>query len=440
MAETLRERLQTLESEKDRWFRERGRQVARLVGDAEHLGRQTWNAATRAGVDLAARTPQELRTLGAAVLKWREQPAAAGHGATLAPRAASAAPSSRPRSSTPHAATRPSAPSALSAVGGALYEGALQADTAMRGAANVLTFGGADHLAAGLDALVAPGGIRGWSERYDAILADEQARNLYDANHRATAQHLGQVAGTALGLGLVGPMEGALAAMPRLAGAARLTGREVAALAGAGAGLGATSQTVGDNYGHGRTSSVSDVVGAAIGGGIGSLSLIPFGPARAGAIGAAATSIAQDVLNDRPVDYGDAGKGAILGNVLGGAAGDAGLKMSKSMSPKAKGELGEALGDLRSRINLEPREWTPKTAEPAGRGLKWIPDGRRGEVRLEDKFGVSAKLSTNQKLARAKLGENFVLNHFLPADIGKLFGGPAAAVAPQVVNSRRPQP
>lgn len=72
---------------------------------------------------------------------------------------------------------------------GALREGVLQADTAARTAANTLTFGGADSLAAGLDALIPDD--RGIRERYNASLAAEQARNDYDALHRPLARQVG---------------------------------------------------------------------------------------------------------------------------------------------------------------------------------------------------------------------------------------------------------
>jgi hypothetical protein len=58
-------------------------------------------------------------------------------------------------------------------------------------------------------------------------------------------------------------------------------------------------------------------------------------------------------------------------------------------------------------------------------------------VRFEDKFGVSANLSRNQRLARTVLGPDFRLYHFLPADIGKAAGVPAATLAPHVMTAER---
>jgi hypothetical protein len=73
MAGAFGDRLRQLEDEKDRWFRDRSAQASRLQQDLENAGREAWNAATRAGVNLVARTPQELRALGSRVLDGQHQ-------------------------------------------------------------------------------------------------------------------------------------------------------------------------------------------------------------------------------------------------------------------------------------------------------------------------------------------------------------------------------
>src|SRR6185312_2286073 len=146
-----------------------------------------------------------------------------------------------------------------------------------------------------MDALVS-GGFAHWRDRYEANLAEEHARDRYDASHRAPAQAIGQVGGTALGLALVGPAEGSVALSPRLAGAATLTGRETAALLGAGAGTGLAMQTASDIAAGGRRSSNGDKAGAALGGAA-SVAALPLGPARAGAVGGWITSASQDAFN-----------------------------------------------------------------------------------------------------------------------------------------------
>ena len=95
-----------------------------------------------------------------------------------------------------------------------LKEGALQADTAVRAAANTLTFGGADNFAAAMDATLGqePGT---WPQRYDADLKAQAARNVYDAIHRSAMRHLGEAGGIGIGMmgGNVAGIEGS-AALP----------------------------------------------------------------------------------------------------------------------------------------------------------------------------------------------------------------------------------
>jgi hypothetical protein len=306
----------------------------------------------------------------------------------------------------------------------------LQADTAVRGAANVLTFGLADKLEAGADAIAAPGGLDHWRQRYDANFVQEQARNRYDSSHRHLAQAIGQGVGTALGLGLVGPAEGALAAAPRLPGGAAMTAREGAAALGAG-GLAGLGMQAGADVATGRHSSLGDKAGAVAGGAAG-VAALPLSPGRAGAVGAWATSAAQDVFNGRPISLDRAGESAIAGNILGAAAGKIGVKASNDLPMSAKGRLGEAMGDIRSTVDGHPRELGSKSRDYLNNGRYWYPDARSGSIMFEDKFGYGARLTRNQVQAQAEHGPNFRLYHFLPDDIGAATSVPAAAAAPQI--------
>lgn len=406
------------------WFQERNKQVGILKSELEHAGREFWNAGTRAGIDVVARTPQELQALGARIRESVERGAIQNR-LDGKPVYGSVNSNASPKARYPASAT---------ALGQGLREAALQADTAVRSAANTLTFGGADHLAAGLDAVLQPEGFEDRQGRYATNLAGELARNRYDASNRRWAQGIGQIGGATLGLGVVGPLEGALAAAPRLAGAAAVTNREIAAILGAGAGMGLVTQTVSDALAGGRKASLGDNLGAALGGAAGSAAL-PLGPARAGAVEASVTSAAQDVFNGQPISLSKMGENAIAGNILGGVAGIVGRVGSNALPTVSKGLLGDGIGEIRSRVNLEARDWVPKTSERLSKGY-WYPDGRSGAIRFEDKFGVGATLSPGQKLAQLELGSDFRLYHTLPADIGKVFGLPAATVAPLLLNER----
>lgn len=329
-------------------------------------------------------------------------------------------------------------------------EAAFQADTAMRSAANAVTFGGADRAAAAIDALFAPGGMATWQQRYNADLQQQNARNQYDASHRSGAQSVGYVGGGLLGLGVLGPLDGGLAATTRLPGAAALTAREIGGVLGAGAATGVGSELITDAA-TGRRPSPGDIAGAAVGG-ISGAAALPLGPGRAGAISGAVTSTAQDLLNGRPVSFPQATEGALAGNVVGGIAGSAGRTWSNSLSTTAKGRLGETLGAIRAELSGEGRWGGPKQRAPVAeggpntnaKGAYWYPDDTSGPIpenwsdpmptMFEYKFGPGATLSPNQARAQMQLGSKFILYQFLPSDVGLMTGLPAAGFGPQIVN------
>jgi len=313
---------------------------------------------------------------------------------------------------------------------GVVREGALQADTAVRAAANALTFGQADKLDAAMSANFSDRGT--WRQRYEAALAEDQARDAYDASHRQVAQRIGEAGG--LALTLLAP-EGAPAIIPRIKDAAQLSARELAAILGGTGAFGMGTQFATDAA-TGKTTSPGDALGAGVGGIAGGLAL-PFGPARAGAVDGAVTSAAQDLLNRRPISLEDAGQSAAAGRVIAGVAGRYGRDWSNNLSRREKGRLGEAMGAVRSDVNGMKREVGPKTQELIpGTNKRTIPDGRSGDMLFEDKFGYSASLSRNQKLAAEVFGPNYTIYHFVPEDVGNVVALPAAALTPRFVVDR----
>jgi hypothetical protein len=308
-----------------------------------------------------------------------------------------------------------------------LREALLQADTAVRSAANVLTFGWADKAEAAADALE-QGGTSGWGRRYSAELAQQHARDAYDAGHRRVAQLAGDTAGVVLSV-VGGPLEG----VARLPGAVGLTARDMRAILGAGAATGVAGQRVADAV-AGRPSSWQNEVGAGIGG-LAQAGTLFLAPQRSAAIGGAVTSATQDILNGRPISFDAAAQGAAGGGLLGRIGSNIGTYGSDNLPPVAKGWLGEAMGSTRSIVNGLRRDWVKKTKDPIpGTTKGWFPDGRRGDLRFEDKFGPGATLSDNQKLAQSALGDKFWLNHFQPEDFGRAVSIPAAASAPTLTD------
>jgi hypothetical protein len=314
-----------------------------------------------------------------------------------------------------------------------LNEGLLQADTVVRSASNFLTFGLADNGEAALEAAFTPGRSGGFRKRYEAALAQQKARDAYDTQHRRVAQLTGDTLGVGMGLDGAGLVPGllkessALRTAERLKGAAKITPREAAVLLGGGGVAGVAGQVASDAL-TGHRSSLGDISGAGVGGIVGAAAL-PFVPRQSAAIDAAATSAAQDLFNRRQVSLKRAAHNAVLGAAVGEVGGVVGQKWSEGLSVKAKGKLGQALGDLRSRVNGTPRAAGGQHRDylEDTRRFYWMPDGRSGDLRFEDKFGTSAKLSPNQRRAREVLGEDFRLNHFLPSDIGKAASIPAAS-------------
>jgi hypothetical protein len=265
------------------------------------------------------------------------------------------------------------------------------------------------------------------------------------------AHTIGSLGGDVLGVFAFGPEEAAAAAAPRLAGAARLTAKEVSRIVGAGGLLGLGSQTVSD-LATGHRSNPGDLAGSAAGGIAGAAALPILGQSKAGAIDGAVTSATQDFFNGRPVSIPQAAQAAAGGGLLSGFAGRAGRQWSDSLSTTKKGQLGETLGAMRSQFNGERRWQGPKVRAPLEPGQTtplqakqtyWKPDGLAGPPpanpshewpdMFEDKFGYEADTSKNQKIAQKNFGSQFRLNHFTPSDVGMMTAFPFLTFAPQFV-------
>ncbi len=399
----------------DDLMQRRQSEQAAQTPDTWAAANQAYGQAIRAGQDLDLQRPSDVLTYGASLPSGQTPDAAADAIAALC---------------------SPAAP-----IKG-LPESIQQANAALRAASNTLSFGTSNNAEAAIDALLSPGGLDRWAQRYDANLQQQHALDEYNAVHRPIATTIGTIGGGLLGLGVLGPMEGALAAAPRLAGAAQLTARETVAILGAGGATGLGNQALSDAW-NDHWSTPGDYAGATLGGIAGAgAGLLRLGPARTGAVDGAVTSAAQDILNGRPVSTQQAVESALTGNVFGGVAGIAGRAWSNGLSKTEKGVLGEALGNIRSEVNGEPRAKGPKERVSVdgvgaqvgtGKGAYIYPDGVSSAIVSEDKMGVKARLSRNQLIAQARMGPNFRLNHFLPADIGHITGLPTAGIGIQAV-------
>ena len=312
-------RLRAAEAEKERWFRARAAQVERMRRAGVAAARRAWNEATRTGADIVARTPEELRALGeelagvrAPAVPARRERAASGVGAGV----------------------RPRAPSTVLA---ATYRG-VRDGAALRGATDELTFGMADRASAAVQATFGRQG-GSWGDRYTAEMAEERAQDRYDQEHYGAARALGQVGGAVgsffiPGGALVRVGRGVARAVPLARNAMRAAKRQRDAIGIAGAigrsiaqgtraprrrrllegaapvsvaertawlwGPGAANAAVqgATDLLSGRIPTPQDLGAAFVGGALGG-KLRRLDAGQGEAIGAAATSVLQDLANFR---------------------------------------------------------------------------------------------------------------------------------------------
>ena len=299
-----------------------------------------------------------------------------------------------------------------------------------RGAQDALTLGMGDKVWAGGnaigDALHGKDLVRAYRDREAA----ERDRDRYDEQHFKTARIAGQVAGTTAQVLALGPAEGLVAGGARMAEAAPLIGRELAAIGGAGGASGLSGQALSDLENH-KFSSLGDYAGAALGGTAGALAARSGLGSRSGAIDGGVTSLAQDAFNQRlsAASIDRARTAALLGGTFGAIGGYAGRNWSNGLPRKVKGDLGEDLSKLRSRARGQRVKTGDgaRKAQDVGGGYT-IPDhittDDAGEVVniVEAKFGRKPSLSKNQKKAYAGKIPNYRVDHFLPQDIGATAG------------------
>lgn len=394
----------------DEFVKRRQREVANFGQEAEAAAHRAYGDAIRTGRDLVLRTQSEVNRLGSELLS--PQSAKSSAGVQKRPSSTAIRPASPSRQ-----ASRPAPKSVV-------QQGVDQTLAAARGAQDAFTLGLGDRAYAGGRALIdaAQGADLGdaWRSRW----ATEQARDQYDAKNYRTARTVGEIAGTGLGFVALGPVDAALAGGVRIAQAAPMIAREAAVLGGIGAGGGVVSQAVTDLQNR-RLGSVGDYVGSAVGGTAAALASARGRPGQAGAIGGATTSIAQDALNGRPVDWRGASQAALAGGYVAAPFGYAGRSYSNSLPIAAKGELGETLGRVRTLANGE-------RPLPGGRHVE-VNGGPRYTVldqetpsglMSEQKFGPGARLSRNQMAAYNEFGDRYRVDHFLPRDVGAVVAYP----------------
>lgn len=471
MDDFLRLGRRAVERSAEQWMRRRAAEAA-AARQMMRAGQRVWERAIRTGEDIVARTPGEIRAIGAGIVS------------ATTPGDARLRQPSTARRVAPRALLAPLAPAAaagrLTTIDWrrAAQEHPRQAMAALHGAADELTFGAADWASAGLRTL-AEGGIDDWGDRIHDNMEEERSQDRYDAEHYGAARLAGQAAGTvgsmfipggaivrggrlattaarlALRGGRLGralPAAGRVLARAERAAARLLPLRKPGAAATSAAervawllGPGAVNAGVqaGVDLALGQTPTWQDV-GGAFAGGVMAGRARGLRPAQAAALSAAATSAYQDRFNGREVSPVRAAESAMLGSMFSHLAGGRALRAAQAPTV-GKGAVGEAMGATRMLINGRlPRlsfvrtPWGQPLERIQGTGRGWYPDAQSGNMRFEFKLGDARPLQGSQRLAREWLGDNFTLYHFVPEDVGQLagmgagfFGNPLADRIPE---------
>lgn len=400
------------------WMDQRNADVARLAAGAHTLGQQLWQEGNRVGRYVTASRPSDVAALGVQAMRSLASDVNAGRKAVA---------QAADRVQQGFKAAQPGIGRVASNVRDETLAG-------LNGAQDALTFGLGDRAYAATRAIVDAANGANLAQSYSRHYSGTQALDAYDEAHHPIARGVGEVAGTAAQIGLLGAGEGGVAALRGLSQARRISqasgliAREGLALGAGGAGLGLGGQAVGD-LARGKPSSPQDYAGAAVGGvaGVGATILGRGRASIGGAADGAVTSIVQDLFNGRPVSLDRAREAAAAGATIGALTGGAGRGASNNLSRAAKGRLGEDLSEVRTRIRGD----APLPAERVDldRGGHTIPDHMTGlGDPVEAKFGNYARLSLRQRQAYDQPLANYRVDHFLPRDIGALFGVPAYSV------------
>lgn len=308
-----------------------------------------------------------------------------------------------------------------------------------------LTFGLGDQFKAGTGALYdAYNGIP-VSQAYWRRIGAEHDLDRLDSQQQGTARSWGKGVGTALQLAAGGGLGAMARGGVHMAEVTPLIMKEISALGGAGAVVGAGTRAVVDRW-NGRQSSWGDLAAAGLGGGLEALLSRTGNPGRAGAIAGGATSITEDVLNGRAPSWRRAYEAAGQGGFLGAGLGVAGRRLSNSLPSSAreaglsKENLGEWASMARTRLRGERTVTRKKTREYLSDGRWTFPDQRTsGKTDLvESKFGWKDTLKRRQKQARNEFGPRYRVDHVIPDDVGSVLAYPAVQLEYDVRDNRDP--
>ena len=409
--------------------REIKRRMSALRHDARELeaaGYEVVRKGIRAGYDLAAKTPAEVRELGLAAIQG-QLPRALGDMAVR--KMTSPPPPKKPQSAkTPSGAVvkraSPSGP-----VAKPLNE---QGRAALSGFVDEVTFGGADRALSAIDAL-AQGGLDGFGDRYRSELHSRFAEDAADQKDFTLARTVGQIGGAGVSVVALGGAGGAalkaLANAPRLGRAARLAttvdkrfvnpGGLTTLFAAQGAGTGLGGQALVDVV-RGEVSGVPRYMAAAAGGALEGVTSRYAGATAGGAVGGAATSAIGDGAEGRDLSLDRALDAAQMGGAIGGLVSTAGTLRIAGLANREKGLIGEEI--TRRRLKTDGIVPAEKPSYKLENGRQAKPDFALDPLHyLDAKLGPYARLTPNQELAQRQieqLGGAYEADYWKFRDVG----------------------
>jgi hypothetical protein len=345
---------------------------------------------------------------------------------------------------------------------------------AIRSAANGATLDYADNASAFGDALLGCGVGSNFGDRYRYNLDQEHVRDRYYEREYPNTWKAAGAVGTlggiaAAGVGEFGPgvmarfVPGSARAI-RAVGTTRVVpfikeGYDTMGAVGGGL-IGGVGQLATDAS-RGRLSSPADLGTSIAGGAYTGWQATHGRPVSGAAIGAGGVTAAQDLLDGGSFSPMDVLRGAQGGAYMGRLWDLAGAYGSNALPTAMTGALGEAATFAKSWARGEPIPIPMKTPRPRAQVANAPSEATPGPQRpidltrgrytkadfvtsfgraLESKFGAYARLTPAQRLALARFGEAYKVDHWLPRNIGELTAGWFGAPSGQAVSNRRNQP
>ncbi|HEY8616449.1 hypothetical protein [Phenylobacterium sp.] len=420
------EKAQEKTREAERAIRQRMREVSHDARELEALGHQVVKRAIRAGQEVVAKTPTQVRQLGLAAVEGRLPQALSG----AAPK--KAAPLASPTKRSTSTAQQPAKPRPGKNV---VRE---QVRAGISGAVDEFTLGAADHVLSAGEAVLG-GGVQGFRDRYAAEMRQRRADDAYDSQHYGAARTAGRAVGLVGGLAATGGAATvgarALAGLPQtakvMAAVAKapklrmgVDPRGLPQLAAGGGAVGGVGAQVVEDSVSGRLSSPGQYAASALGGATGGVATLRYGPMHGGAIGGASEAAASDLAAGR-LPSADRAIGSAHGAAMLGKVGDVvGTYRTATLPAHLKGKVGEALSYGKTLARGKVPNVKPGRVK-VGNSKYSIPDQQIGDDFLEAKMGPSADLTKNQRLHRAKLnreGKELIIDAWQFRDVGRAAG------------------